>query len=196
MDTQPLSRHERNKRRTRKQLEQAVFELLLEKGYDAITIQDIVDRADVGRGTFYLHFHDKEETVWSLVKQSLQDTDLLAHQIVNQDPSKATLQTALVNMFNYVENNRDLFRIMLGSQGNAVITQKVQDWLAADIEKEVRETNPTQPAEKVPLTISAQILTGAITRLAIWWLETPNGYAAEEMADMAYQILTNGFNWK
>lgn len=196
MDSQPLSRHERNKRRTRKQLEQAVFDLLLIKGYDAITIQDIVDHADVGRGTFYLHFRDKEEAVWSLVEQSLQETDMLAHQVVDQDPSKATLQRALINMFTYVENNRDLFRIMLGSQGNAAITQKVQNWLAADIIKEVRESNPDLPEGEVPLTVVAQILTGAITRLAIWWLETPNVYTAEVMAGMAYQTLANGLNWK
>lgn len=51
---------DRRVRRTRKLLHSAFLELVIEKGYDKITIQDILDRADVGRSTFYVHFRDKE----------------------------------------------------------------------------------------------------------------------------------------
>lgn len=193
---QPLNRHQKNRARTRKQLEQAVFTLLLKKGYDAITIQDIVDQADLGRGTFYLHFRDKEEAVWSFIENGLRETDLLAHEKVNQDPSAATFKTALNNVFKHVEKNRDLFKVMLGSQGSAAVTLKVQDWLAQDIEKEVRANYAPLPVPLVPLTISAQILTGAITRLAIWWLETPNPYSAEEIAELGYKAIKHGIDWE
>jgi AcrR family transcriptional regulator len=54
--------------RTRRQLQDALMALVLEKGYDAVTIEDITERADLGRTTFYLHYKDKDE----LLMQSLE----------------------------------------------------------------------------------------------------------------------------
>ena len=194
-ESEPVTRHQRNRLRTRRLLEQAVFDLLQAKGYEEITIQDIVDTADLGRGTFYLHFKDKEEAVWSLIEHGLQDTDLLAHRDFDGNPGSATLENALKYMFHYVEANQDLFKIMLGSKGNAAVTLKVQNWLAADLEREALALNVPQLIQDVPLPIAAQLVTGAITRMAIWWLETPNAYSADEMAKFTYQGLCNGVLW-
>ena len=68
MNTSPVNRFERRKQRTRDQLKQAAIGLILEKGYDAVQVQDITDRADLGRGTFYIHFADKEDVVWRAVR--------------------------------------------------------------------------------------------------------------------------------
>jgi AcrR family transcriptional regulator len=196
MPDEKISRHQRNRLRTRKQLENAVYDLLHEKGYDDITIQDIVDTADLGRGTFYLHFKDKEEAVWSLIEHGLRDTDLLAHTAFEQDPSSVTFETALQNMFHHVEQNKLLFQIMLGSKGNATITQRVQDWLAKDLIQEAEMLDSAQIIPGVPIEIAAQLITGAITRMAIWWLENPNSYSPEEMANLTYLALINGVDWR
>ncbi len=58
------SRHARRRAQTRNLLVQSALALVLERGYEATTIQDITERADLGRGTFYIHFKDKEEAVW------------------------------------------------------------------------------------------------------------------------------------
>src|SRR5690242_7433215 len=62
------NRFERRKQRTREQLKRAAIDLVLEKGYDSLTIQDITDRADVARATFYLYYKDKEEIVWAAIQ--------------------------------------------------------------------------------------------------------------------------------
>lgn len=196
VEEQPLNRHQKNKLRTRRQLEEATLRLLMEKGYDPITIQDIVDEADLGRGTFYLHFRDKEEAVWSIIQKGMQESDALAHQLAQQAPNQVNIKTGFINMFHHIDKNRELFRIMLGSRGHNVITLKVQDWLAKDLEKEMVTNFAPKPTNGVPLSITSQIVTGAVTRLAIWWLETPNPYSAEEMAEMCYQSLVVGFQWE
>jgi AcrR family transcriptional regulator len=196
MSTENMSRHQRNRLRTRHQLEDAVFELLQEKGYDEITIQDIVDTADLGRGTFYLHFKDKEEAVWSLIEHGLQETDLLAHQAFEEDPSSVTFETALQNMFHHIEQNKMLFKIMLGSKGNAVITLRVQDWLARDLEQEANTLNSQQIIPGTPIEIAVQLITGTVTRMAIWWLENPNPYSADEIAKLTYKALVTGVDWR
>jgi len=191
-----LNRHERNRLRTRKKLEQAVFELVLEKDYAAITIQDIVDRADVGRGTFYLHFCDKEEVLWSLIKRGLEERDLLAHEAAAVDPSKANLRTGFSNIFRHVDENRDLFRIMLGEKGTSRVTMNVQDWIANDFEREISLALAQDSPQGLALTVAAQILTGSITRLAIWWLENPDAATPEEVATLGYEMLKNGLGWE
>ncbi|MFN8375405.1 MAG: helix-turn-helix domain-containing protein [Anaerolineae bacterium] len=55
-----MKREDRRVDRTRALLQQALMELIREKGYDAVTIQDITDRANVGRATFYLHYPSKD----------------------------------------------------------------------------------------------------------------------------------------
>ena len=56
---------DRRVRRTRRRLRAALLELILAKGYDKVTIQDVLDRADVGRATFYAHFRDKDDLLVS-----------------------------------------------------------------------------------------------------------------------------------
>ena len=63
MNVSPLSRHERRRLQTRRLLMQTTLQLVLEKGFGGVSIQDITDRADLGRGTFYIHFKDKDEVV-------------------------------------------------------------------------------------------------------------------------------------
>ncbi len=95
MDTPAPSRHERRRLRTRQLLAQSTLDLILEKGYDAITIQDITERADVGRGTFYLHFKDKEEVVWTMFRESFEKLEQEAHrQIDRSDTAGRVLRPA------------------------------------------------------------------------------------------------------
>lgn len=194
MEARSLNRHQRRKIRTRKQLEQATKELVIEKGYDAVTIQDIVDRADLGRGTFYLHFQDKEEAVWSLIERGMREDDALAHQMVTADSDALSLERGFADIFRHADQHRDLFTVMLGSQGSSALTNRVQDWLADDFIKEIELFSLTTTRKPVPLNIVAQIITGALTRLIIWWLKTENNYSPEQMASLMYQSLENGIN--
>ena len=70
---------DRRGRRTRRQLKEALFALILEKGYDAVTIEDITGRADLGRTTFYLHYRDKEELL-------LEAIDSIANDLIARLP--------------------------------------------------------------------------------------------------------------
>ncbi len=54
-------KHDRRSQRTRQLLSEAFVQLLREKGYSAITVSDIIERADIGRSTFYSHYRDKDD---------------------------------------------------------------------------------------------------------------------------------------
>lgn len=196
MEARSLNRHQRRKIRTRKQLEQATQSLIIEKGYDEVTIQDIVDRADLGRGTFYLHFQDKEEAVWSLIEHGLREEDAPVNLMADQQPENISLQRGFAAIFRHAEQHRSLYTVMLGSKGSSALTNRVEDWLADDFLKEIEQFSQNPNHKSVPLNIRVQILTGALTRLISWWLHTENNYTADQMAALLYQSLHDGLHFE
>lgn len=189
MNTPQPSRHERRRLQTRKQLIDTALQLILEKGYDAISIQDITDRADLGRGTFYIHFKDKEEVVWAAFQELFQTLEQEAHRQLDRHMPGVEYY-GLLNIFRHGEKNRDLYRIMLGGKGSATLTARAQDFLAEAFLRDIHNAPPPAGIDfKIPVEIESQVLTGMISRLLFWWLETTNNYTAEQMAAMTYKIL-------
>ncbi len=187
MNHPPLSRHERRRQQTRRLLVQAAIDLVLEKGYDAISIQDITDRADLGRGTFYIHFKDKEDIVWSAIQDLILEMEQQAHRQFGERPPAQVEYYGLLNIFQHSQKNRDLYRVVFGSKGSASLTGRVQDLLAKILITDIRQRRGSEAARReVPDEFLAQMMTGLVTRLVIWWLETPNEYSAEQMAAMTY----------
>lgn len=189
MDTTPPSRHERRRLRTRKLLIQTTLQLILTKGYGAISIQEITDQADLGRGTFYLHFKDKEDVVWTAYRELFNELEQAAHKQFDRNLPQVEYY-GLLNIFRHAEENRDLYRVMFGGQGSATLTGRVQDLMAQAFLEDIR--NAPAPPDinfNLPEELEAQLLTGVISRLLFWWLETANDFTPEQMAAMTYKAL-------
>jgi len=183
------SRHERRRMQTRKLLIQSTLQLVLEKGYDAISIQDITDRADLGRGTFYIHFKDKEDVIWTAFRDLFQELEQEAHEKLDRRLPQVEYY-GLLNIFSHATENRDLYRVMFGRQGSAELASRAQDFLANAILTDIRDASePPEINFDLPEEIEAQFLTGVISRLLSWWLDTPTDYSAEQMAAMTYMAL-------
>ncbi|WP_084965728.1 TetR/AcrR family transcriptional regulator [Thermoactinospora rubra] len=106
-------------RRTRAAIQRALVELILEKGYDAVTVTELIDRADVGRSTFYAHFADKREVLYGFMEEQL--AFLL--------PAPATggpLFPYSRRMFEHAWEQRRLLRALLGRRGGVVHTRGEQ----------------------------------------------------------------------
>lgn len=189
MDKNPRNRHERRRLQTRNLLIQAALQLVLEKGYDSISIQDITDRADLGRGTFYIHFKNKEDVFWTAFREIIQELEQAAHKEFDRRMPQVEYY-GLLNIFRHAAKNRDLYRVMLGRLGSAILTSRAQDFLAEVFLRDIRSApEPPDIDFNLPEEIEAQMLTGMITRLLFWWLETPNDYSAEQMASITYKAL-------
>jgi len=189
MDTPHLTRHARRRLQTRRLLIQSTLQLVLEKGYEAISIQDITDRADRGRGTFYIHFKDKEDIVWTAFKDLIQELERDAHKQLDRSMPQVEY-FGFVNIFRHAQANRDLYRVIFGKQGSAILAARAQDYLAKVFLVDIRNAPESTGVDfNIPQEIEAQLLTGVISRLLYWWLETPNTYSAEQMAAMIYQAL-------
>jgi AcrR family transcriptional regulator len=183
------SRHARRRLQTRSLLAQSALQLVLERGYEAITIQDITERADLGRGTFYIHFKDKEDAVWASFEGLFQQLVQSAHQQLDRSLPQVEYY-GLLNIFRHAAQHHDLYRVLFGRQGSARLAARAQDYLAGVFSYDIRHA--AQPPEidfHLPEEFEAQLLVGVLSRLLSWWFETPQDYSPEQMADMTYMAL-------
>ncbi len=185
----PVTRHARRRLQTRQHLIETTLQLILEKGFEAISIQDITDRADLGRGTFYIHFKDKEEVVWTAFEELFKELEREAHQKLDRRMPQVEYY-GLLHIYNHAHTNRDLYRVLFSGKGSAMLTARAQDFLAQVFLTDIRAApEPPEVNFNIPEEIEAQILTGVIGRLLYWWLETPNSYSPEQMAAITYEFL-------
>jgi len=190
MNDSQMTRWEKRKRRTRNLLKQCTFELLLEKSYDSLTIQDITDKADVARGTFYIHFDNKEDITWTLLRESI---DELADEVIFKYQDEHYLRRKYLTwrrVFEYTKEHRDLLRVMLGDRGHPAFSIRIQDYICAFIERGIEAGiyTPNLPID-VPVTVMSQFITGALVRMMIWSLDGGIDYTPAQLGRMFYEVV-------
>jgi AcrR family transcriptional regulator len=181
---------DRRKQRTRTLLRDALIALILEKGYDAVTVQDITDRADLGRATFYLHYNNKDELLLSMIEDiqaevsqqigPISDAQLLVHG-----------QPASLYAFQQAEEHADFFQAVLGGAGVAKILTRYRKSSAAQVQAQI-EPAIALSHSTIPIEIISNFVAGALNTLIIWWLENNRPYPAAEMARIFQQLLMKG----
>src|SRR3954447_26650861 len=97
--------------KTQESMKKAVIELMTEKNFDDITIQDIADRANLNRGTIYLHYQDKFDLLDKLIETHLNELGEMGEWACEMD-----WNDALVPYFEYFEKNYLFFSTMLASK--------------------------------------------------------------------------------
>lgn len=192
---------DRRVRRTRLALEDALISLILEKGFDAVTIEDITDRADLGRTTFYLHFRDKEELLMTAIDTMIEDflvqsdTQPLTKQKILQNvqtgPERFKQYSHLIKqIFVHAQENADLYKVMLRGEGSRKAIQRLTE--ISKHEFLVRMRNFPGLKSKVPLEVLAVHFTGSILELVTWWLEEDRPYSIDEMVSYFQQMFVFG----
>jgi AcrR family transcriptional regulator len=155
--------------RTRRSLHNAVMSLILRKGYEAITVQDIIDEADVGRSTFYAHYTGKEDLLRSgfqTLRAELMEAQRTARANIHGSQDES-LGFSLA-MFEHAAGYTDVYRALVGGRGGAVAVNEIRRILA-DIVKQ--ELSGDRHDETVPQEIRIQFVVSAFLTVLTWWLE-------------------------
>jgi len=178
--------------RTRAQLRDSLWDLILKQGYDAITISDITDHADLGRTTFYLHYKDKDD----LLTQSI---DEVAAELVQRldafQPGVGKLKPATELIFEHAAENAEFYQILLQGHGVETTTGRVQEIINHHITIGFEQALKPFGGEKslsLPLPLLIQFFSTSLLGIVIWWLENEMPFSPQEMADQYYQLLMNG----
>jgi AcrR family transcriptional regulator len=188
MTERPVTRMDRRRLHSREQLVTAATELLYEIGYHDLTIKAITERADLGYGTFYLHFRDKDDIVWEIIHAAAEQQRRLVDERIKDIAFPRREYLSWLMLFEFAAEAREGIVMLLGSQGSARLLQRYQDYLAKLYEDNLRQGKYSAGLD-IPADFLGQFAAGATLRLLIWWLETPNVYSAEQMAGMIYQTV-------
>ena len=191
-------RPDRRVERTRALLSQALLQLIVEKGFDEIAIQDITDRANVSRATFYLHYKDKDELLFSSMQaiydELLRDFPAVTRELILREAEPADLVVA--TDFEHVAAHADFYRVMLSERGVSAFVVKVEDYLARIFEaKLLRPLAPTTGEPPVPLGLIARYRAAGEIGLMRWWLSEGRPYSPEAMARRTYRLCAFGIWW-
>lgn len=177
--------------RTMTALRDALMELIVEKGYDAISIQDIADRANVARATFYLHFRDKDDLMFSGMKLIY---DQVAESI-HEGGSDGWEELATAQDFIHVGEYADFYAAMLGPRGSIGFLGRVRTYLQDIIEPMLVKLVPPGKQPNVPLKLLAAYCAGAQIGMIWWWVENRMPIPAKEMAQLGMLMSVRGLPW-
>src|SRR5213595_2345465 len=166
------NRFERRRERTRQEL-LAAARVLAEKGLHETKVTDIAAAADVGVGTFYLHFPDKETLFDAVVEETVRR--LKATVDAAREKARGPLEkveAANRAFFRFARDNREVFKIVFGHAAafNDLI-RRAQALFIADLEKTVREGIASGAFAPLPPALVAQAVVGMATQVISWWTE-------------------------
>ncbi len=181
---------DRRIQRTRQLLQDALISVILEKGFDAATVQDVIDRANVGRSTFYAHFQDKEDLFLSGFEHLRAEFEkhLLSASVTNGNPWDLSL-----SMFQHAAGQRPLYKALAGKQGGNIALTHIQKYLSAVLLSHMKTQLGKQKHGPPPEIVALYISSSYIALLA-WWLDTDSPFSAEQMNAYYRQLIEPGIN--
>lgn len=160
------------------------MQLIDEKGYDGVTIQDITERANLGRTTFYLHYDNKDELFLDHHEEfsGIMMINLLnREQLLSDDP-----QAGYVEFFEHLQEKREMYHAVMGAKDTAMIMRGVTIQLQQNLETSLSQIFTTPPT--IPIDILTRYIVSAQLSMIDWWLTQHNAYTAYEICQMLQQM--------
>lgn len=178
---------DRRARRSRRAVTGAMAELLRERPFDEITVQALIDRADIGRATFYAHFRDKLDVVDAVAAEVFEGL----HGEEGDDALSAeTGGLPLRGLFRHAAERSEQLRAMLAAPAAEVFWAQSRATLAAVVEERLRSLPPRFDVHRgIPPEVRAHFVAGAVEGTMRWWLAAGLPYPPERMAAMVADLL-------
>jgi AcrR family transcriptional regulator len=177
--------------RTRAMLQHALTSLILKKGYEAITIQDICDEANVARSTFYAHYTSKDD----LKRSGFERKELVDRQREVQaapgDIKDRSLGFSLT-MFEHARDHIDLYRALVGGRGGTVSLGQIRQILSDLVRNEFVATVGKNSADNVPRELVVQYVVGAFMAVMTWWLDGGAKLPPKRIDEMFRRLAAEG----
>jgi len=163
-------------------IKKAVIELMSEKNFDQITIQDISDRADVSRKTIYLHYMDKFDLLDQLMEEYINKLRKICETACGLEWKPATLIC-----FESLERNFSFFSTMLASKGAPYFRNRFLDFQIEEFKNELSKTN--EISNGVSEEIFVRFVATAYVGVVEWWLTNGMPYSPHDMAEQVGTLL-------
>lgn len=188
MDFASIQRGKRRQiQKSRRLLHEALVSLIREKKYENITVQQILDRANVGRSTFYLHFRDKDELLsmgFDYMGELLREI-----QAMHRNSSRKSHENLIafsLPMFMHMHEFREHSRAFTGAAAGALVSQRIQQMIRSVIDEELNKFPSTGIGKKpnVPRDLFVDHLASTFMFVTMWWLDSETPVTPESANDI------------
>lgn len=181
--------------RTKKMILSAFIKLVEEKGYDAITIQDIADEAMINRATFYAHFKDKVNLYEYIFDTSINSLAAILDTfplLENNRVQLKNIQLALTNVFKIIKENRHFFMILIRSNFIENFESTMIDLLTIKYEEIFSKLKITENDIEVPVDFIIEYMSSIFIGTVHWWITSKSEFPPEHMARLVIKLVGNG----
>jgi AcrR family transcriptional regulator len=183
--TMRAKKADRRTHRTRRSLSEALVGLIKEKRFDDITVQNVIERADVGRSTFYSHFRDKEDLFQRDWERFLDD---FAHAIEWKRAGSGSFIPAAY-LFQHLQEYQQFYLGLVRSRKAEAVFKTGAAYLAQLIENSLTELVTDRPGG-LPIPIVANYLATELFALLKWWLDQGMPYSPQQMDEIFHELVT------
>lgn len=183
-----MTKTDRRVQRTRELLQNALIELIGERGYDAITVQDIADRANLGRTTFYLHYKGRDDLFMSCHEAIVGRFHIgPRHPLSREELLSLETPPGLILAYRHLEDSRAPLYSIFQGKDSLLILRRIRDWSAQEIEANLRAVF-SEAESSIPFNVLANYLAGAQIALVQWWLEKRQPQPLADLAQTLHRL--------
>ncbi len=178
--------------RTQNLLRSALLVLISQKGYDAITVQDITEQATLNRSTFYLHYQDKEDLMQTMIKEVFVEIQDIPRQKPQQESNVTYIERLYTHLFQHVYQHQDFYKVIFQERSVASFTQQIQThieelglkWMA------VRRWEQVQ----IPPELFISFIGSGFMGMIRWWISNDYPYPPDYMAQKFMRLTLIGMH--
>jgi len=179
-----MTAQDRRITKTRKAIYAAFLQLLNQKNFETITVQEIIDLADVGRSTFYSHYESKELLLDELCRY-------LFHHLFEREEN-ITTEAYLSHIFSHFKKNQDHVTSLLFSKNDYFLRQlqkELEHHVYPMVAKDLQTVHP-----KIPSSYLQHFVVSHFIETLSWWLKKGKAYNEQEVIQFYLEILKVGSN--
>jgi AcrR family transcriptional regulator len=193
----PMSdKMDRRQLRTKQLLRKTLFELMEEKTIESITVTDISIRADINRGTFYLHFRDVSDMLEQIKEEMFEK---IRRVVIQMDPkevmeyaSKGEAYPIPVKIFEEIVRNADFFKAIFGPNGDMSFARRLKDFMSKHIYNKLTYLQPQDENLLVPRDFIIAYMSSANLGVVLHWIESGMKLSPLEMGQIMTQLVSHG----
>lgn len=187
MRAHPSGTTDRRTQRSRRLLREALVSLIHEKPYDVIVVKEILERAAVGRSTFYAHFENKDDLLLDGIHEILRSSPAA----LSDSPSHSERLVWFSRpLFEYVDRHRQQHDGM-GPSGQAVVHEHLQRVLAALVRDSLRRSvrQVLNDSSLMPRDLISQHVAATFVLALNWWVDTRSTLSAKEIDRLFHTLI-------
>ncbi len=181
--------------RSKRAIREAFVALVLERGFEAVTVDEVTASADVSRGTFYAHFRDKDGLLLDIVAELATERGELMPMLDRTKPLGFS-GLPVRYLLEHAERERDAYRVILRGEGDGAALRELMAFLTAQaVETFTARASHAGVAPRVPVAVLATAWAGEVVAVMSWWLEGDGEHTAAEMAGFLRDLSLRGRGW-